>query len=229
MARPSQANSRCQANYSWPGPSPVGLGPQLAPNTSPSPPASSSSSGPSPFAVRPGLPSPCPGLGPGFLGRPGLLDGKVHYFPSLVFDNVEELLAAPGMGLELAQYLSLFLILAPEVGADGINLASEGGGKAISSPILSAGSSECSSYPSLSPRMLMLAVRLSTFLAKRLLWASCSSALRSGLAMVARVLWRALARTGWLAASAVFFLATLVGRAAGVGDASRDAVVDSDS
>ena len=29
----SQANCRCQANYSWPGPSPVGLGPQLAPNT----------------------------------------------------------------------------------------------------------------------------------------------------------------------------------------------------
>ena len=28
----SQANCRCQANYSWPGPSPVGLGPQLAPN-----------------------------------------------------------------------------------------------------------------------------------------------------------------------------------------------------
>ena len=199
---------------------------EVRPWPSPSPSASSSSSGPSPFAVRPGLPSPRPGLGPGFLGRPGLLDGKVHYFPYLVLDDVEELLAVLGMGLELAQYLSL-LILAPEVGADGINLASEGGGKAISSPILSAGSSESSSYSSLSPRILMLAARLSTFLVKRLLWASCSPALRSSLAMVARVLWRALARTGWLAVSAVFFLATLVGRAAGVRDASHDAVVDS--
>ena len=34
LARHSQANCRCQANYSWPGPSPVGLGRQLAPNSS---------------------------------------------------------------------------------------------------------------------------------------------------------------------------------------------------
>ena len=32
LARHNQANCRCQANYSWPGPSPVGLGRQLAPN-----------------------------------------------------------------------------------------------------------------------------------------------------------------------------------------------------